>query len=86
MGAALIRPYIAELVKTCGTAISYYPDASLPSPVSETGFDKTSGITSGLVDEFALVGLANLVGGCCDTTSEHIKTIADRVVNRKPHT
>ncbi|NNC09869.1 5-methyltetrahydrofolate--homocysteine methyltransferase, partial [Corallococcus exiguus] len=41
-------------------------------------------VTSSLVDEFASAGLVNLVGGCCGTTPEHIKAIADRVANRKP--
>lgn len=79
-----MRPYIAELAKICDTAVSCYPNAGLPNPMSDTGFDETPEVTSSLVDEFASAGLVNLVGGCCGTTPEHIKAIADRVANRKP--
>ncbi|MCG5259382.1 homocysteine S-methyltransferase family protein [Cupriavidus gilardii] len=84
LGAALMRPYIAELAKLCDTAISCYPNAGLPNPMSDTGFDETPDVTSSLVDEFAASGLVNLVGGCCGTTPEHIAAIAQRVANRKP--
>ena len=84
LGAALMRPYIAELAKICDTAVSCYPNAGLPNPMSDTGFDETPEVTSSLVDEFASAGLVNLVGGCCGTTPEHIKAIAERVANRKP--
>lgn len=84
LGAALMRPYIAELAKICDTAVSCYPNAGLPNPMSDTGFDETPDVTSSLVDEFAAAGLVNLVGGCCGTTPEHIKAIAERVGSRKP--
>ena len=84
LGAALMRPYIAELSKICDVAVSCYPNAGLPNPMSETGFDETPDTTSSLVDEFASAGLVNLVGGCCGTTPEHIAAIAARVANRKP--
>ncbi|MEE2979082.1 MAG: homocysteine S-methyltransferase family protein [Pseudomonadota bacterium] len=84
LGAALMRPYIAELAKICDAAVSCYPNAGLPNPMSDTGFDETPEVTSSLVDEFASAGLVNLVGGCCGTTPEHIKAIAERVANRKP--
>ncbi|MDF6436394.1 homocysteine S-methyltransferase family protein, partial [Escherichia coli] len=73
LGAALMRPYIAELAKICDAAVSCYPNAGLPNPMSDTGFDETPEVTSSLVDEFASAGLVNLVGGCCGTTPEHIK-------------
>ncbi|HVL09990.1 MAG TPA: homocysteine S-methyltransferase family protein [Burkholderiaceae bacterium] len=84
LGAALMRPYIAELSKICDVAVSCYPNAGLPNPMSDTGFDETPETTSSLVDEFASAGLVNLVGGCCGTTPEHIAAIAARVANRKP--
>jgi 5-methyltetrahydrofolate--homocysteine methyltransferase len=84
LGAALMRPYVAELAKVCDAAISCYPNAGLPNPMSDTGFDETPEVTSSLVDEFAASGLVNLVGGCCGTTPEHIAAIAERVANRKP--
>lgn len=86
LGATLMRPYIAELAKVCDVAISCYPNAGLPNPMSETGFDETPEVTSSLVEEFAASGLVNLVGGCCGTTPEHIAAIAQRVANKTPRT
>jgi 5-methyltetrahydrofolate--homocysteine methyltransferase len=76
LGAALMRPYIQELAKVAGdTFISCYPNAGLPNPMSETGFDETPAVTSRLLQEFAREGLVNIVGGCCGTTPEHISAI-----------
>lgn len=82
LGAALMRPYIAELAKVCDVAVSCYPNAGLPNPMSDTGFDETPEMTSKLLDEFSRDGLVNLVGGCCGTTPAHIKAIADAVAKR----
>ena len=80
LGAALMRPYIQELAKVAGdTFISCYPNAGLPNPMSETGFDETPEVTSRLLHEFAAEGLVNIVGGCCGTTPEHIAAIGDAV-------
>ncbi|MDP3701732.1 MAG: homocysteine S-methyltransferase family protein [Hylemonella sp.] len=80
LGAALMRPYIQELAKVAGdTYISCYPNAGLPNPMSETGFDETPDVTSRLLREFAAEGLVNIVGGCCGTTPEHIGAIHDAV-------
>ncbi|MFY8105099.1 MAG: homocysteine S-methyltransferase family protein, partial [Ramlibacter sp.] len=69
LGAALMRPYIQELAKVAGdTYISCYPNAGLPNPMSETGFDETPEVTARLLREFAAEGLINIVGGCCGTT------------------
>ncbi len=76
LGAALMRPYIAELAKLCDTYVSCYPNAGLPNPMSDTGFDELPADTSGLLKEFAQAGLVNLAGGCCGTTPEHIAAIA----------
>ena len=76
LGAALMRPYIQELAKVApDTFISCYPNAGLPNPMSETGFDETPDVTSRLLQEFAKEGLVNIVGGCCGTTPEHIGAI-----------
>lgn len=82
LGAALMRPYIAELARVCDVAVSCYPNAGLPNPMSDTGFDETPEMTSKLLDEFSRDGLVNLVGGCCGTTPAHIKAIADAVAKR----
>ena len=76
LGATLMRPYIQELNKVAGdTFISCYPNAGLPNPMSDTGFDETPDVTSRLLHEFAAEGLVNIVGGCCGTTPEHIAAI-----------
>ncbi len=80
LGAALMRPYIQELARVAGdTFISCYPNAGLPNPMSETGFDETPEVTSRLLREFAEEGLVNIVGGCCGTTPEHIGAIGQSV-------
>ncbi len=80
LGAALMRPYIQELHRVApDTFISCYPNAGLPNPMSDTGFDETPDVTSALVREFAAEGLVNIVGGCCGTTPEHIGAIHDAV-------
>ena len=85
LGAALMRPYIEELAKVAGdTYISCYPNAGLPNPMSETGFDETPEITGSLLEEFAKAGFLNIAGGCCGTTPEHIGEIARRVGRYRP--
>ncbi|RYG13097.1 MAG: 5-methyltetrahydrofolate--homocysteine methyltransferase, partial [Burkholderiales bacterium] len=80
LGAALMRPYIQELARVAGdTFISCYPNAGLPNPMSETGFDETPEVTSRLLKDFAAEGLVNIVGGCCGTTPEHIGAIREAV-------
>jgi 5-methyltetrahydrofolate--homocysteine methyltransferase len=80
LGAALMRPYIQELSRVApDTFISCYPNAGLPNPMSDTGFDETPEVTSRLLHEFAEQGLVNIVGGCCGTTPEHIGAIGAAV-------
>jgi 5-methyltetrahydrofolate--homocysteine methyltransferase len=79
LGARLMRPYIEELSKVADTAISCYPNAGLPNPLSETGYDETPEYTSSQLREFAESGFLNIVGGCCGTTPAHIRAIADAV-------
>ncbi len=86
LGAALMRPYIQELHRVVGDEafISCYPNAGLPNPMSETGFDETPQVTSRLLHEFAAEGLVNIVGGCCGTTPEHIGAIRAAVSPLRP--
>ncbi|MCO4089829.1 MAG: 5-methyltetrahydrofolate--homocysteine methyltransferase [Limnohabitans sp.] len=85
LGATLMRPYIQELNKVAGdTFISCYPNAGLPNPMSDTGFDETPEVTSRLLHEFAAEGLVNIVGGCCGTTPEHIGAIGRAVAPLAP--
>ncbi|MEO5771820.1 MAG: homocysteine S-methyltransferase family protein [Burkholderiaceae bacterium] len=85
LGAALMRPYIEELSKVAAdTWISCYPNAGLPNPMSETGFDETPEVTASLMGEFAKSGFLNIAGGCCGTTPEHIAAIAEQVAQYRP--
>jgi 5-methyltetrahydrofolate--homocysteine methyltransferase len=79
LGAQLMRPHIEELSRVADAYISCYPNAGLPNPLSETGYDEAPAHTSCLLHEFAESGLVNIVGGCCGTTPEHIAAIADEV-------
>jgi len=85
LGATLMRPYIEELSKTAGdTFVSCYPNAGLPNPMSDTGFDETPEVTGAQMEDFAKSGFLNIVGGCCGTTPEHIAAIARRVSGYQP--
>jgi 5-methyltetrahydrofolate--homocysteine methyltransferase len=85
LGATLMRPYIEELSRVAGdTYVSCYPNAGLPNPMSETGFDETPEITGSLLEEFAQAGFLNIAGGCCGTTPDHIAAIAQRVGKYRP--
>ncbi|WP_370551330.1 methionine synthase [Glaciimonas sp. PAMC28666] len=84
LGAALMRPYAEELSKIADTFVCIYPNAGLPNPMSDTGFDETPDVTSSLLKDFAESGFVNIAGGCCGTTPDHIKAIADTVANIAP--
>jgi 5-methyltetrahydrofolate--homocysteine methyltransferase len=85
LGATLMRPYIEELAKAAGdTFVSCYPNAGLPNPMSDTGFDETPEVTAAQMEDFAKSGFLNIVGGCCGTTPDHIAAIARRVTNYRP--
>ncbi|HKO87050.1 MAG TPA: methionine synthase [Burkholderiales bacterium] len=84
LGAALMRPYIEELSNVADTYLCCYPNAGLPNPLSETGYDETPASTSSQLQEFAQAGFLNVVGGCCGTTPPHIKAIAEAVAKFPP--
>ena len=85
LGATLMRPYIEELAQVAGdTFVSCYPNAGLPNPMAETGFDETPEITGRLLEEFAQAGFLNIAGGCCGTTPDHIAAIARGVSKYRP--
>jgi 5-methyltetrahydrofolate--homocysteine methyltransferase len=79
LGAALMRPYIEELARVADTFVSCYPNAGLPNPMSETGYDETPPETARMIGEFARSGFVNIVGGCCGTTPDHIRAIVAAV-------
>jgi 5-methyltetrahydrofolate--homocysteine methyltransferase len=85
LGAALMRPYIEELSRIASdTFISCYPNAGLPNPMSDTGFDETPEVTGRLMGDFAKAGFLNIAGGCCGTTPDHIAAIARQVSAYQP--
>ncbi|MCE2866060.1 MAG: methionine synthase [Oxalobacteraceae bacterium] len=84
LGATLMRPYAEELSKIAETFVCIYPNAGLPNPMSDTGFDETPDITASLLKEFADSGFVNIAGGCCGTTPDHIREIANTVASIAP--
>ena len=76
LGPDLMRPFLAELAEKSDTAISCYPNAGLPNPLSPTGFDLQPADMGRFLGEFASSGLINIAGGCCGNTPEHIAAIA----------
>ncbi|HET6560759.1 MAG TPA: methionine synthase [Marmoricola sp.] len=84
LGAAEMRPYVAELSRVADTFVSCYPNAGLPNEFGE--YDETPDQTAEILGEFASSGLVNLVGGCCGTTPDHVSAIAKAVAGDPPRT
>ena len=84
LGAELMRPYVEELSRVATTYLSAHPNAGLPNPLSETGYDESPEHTARLVKEFASSGFINIAGGCCGTTPAHIKAIAQALSGMPP--
>ncbi|MFB9836177.1 methionine synthase [Actinoallomurus acaciae] len=82
LGAAEMRPYVAELAELAGTYTACHPNAGLPNAFGE--YDQTPEETARLVGEFAAGGQVNIVGGCCGTGPAHIGLIADAVKGMAP--
>nr|WP_229215690.1 methionine synthase [Duganella sp. CY15W] len=86
LGAALMRPYAEELSQIADTFVCIYPNAGLPNPMSDTGFDELPADTSALLKEFAEAGFINVAGGCCGTTPDHIQAIGEILSTVQPRT
>jgi 5-methyltetrahydrofolate--homocysteine methyltransferase len=84
LGAALMRPYLEEIARVADAFVSCYPNAGLPNPMSDTGYDETPAQTARLVGEFARSGFVNIIGGCCGTTPDHIRAIVQAVEGVAP--
>ena len=82
LGAEQLRPYVAELSKLCGTGVSVHPNAGLPDAFGE--YNQTAEQMAEIVREFAESGWLNIIGGCCGTTPEHIRALADTVAELPP--
>jgi 5-methyltetrahydrofolate--homocysteine methyltransferase len=81
-GAQQMRPYVAELSRVADVPVSAYPNAGLPNQFGE--YDEPPHATASHLREWAEHGLVNIVGGCCGTTPDHIRAIADSVKGVKP--
>jgi len=84
LGPDLMRPFLADLAEKSSTAISCYPNAGLPNPLSPTGFDLEPADMANYLGEFANSNLLNIAGGCCGNTPEHIAAIAKALDGRHP--
>ena len=84
LGPDLMYPFLAELAEKSSAAISCYPNAGLPNPLSPTGFDLQPEDMARFLGEFAQAGLINIAGGCCGNTPEHIAAIARALDGRHP--
>ncbi|WP_295770037.1 methionine synthase [uncultured Mucilaginibacter sp.] len=82
LGAREMRPYLEELSEKANVFISAYPNAGLPNEFG--AYDETPHETAHQVDDFMQAGLVNIVGGCCGTTPDHIKCIAERAAKYQP--
>ena len=82
LGAAEMRPFLAELAKVAPVPISAYPNAGLPNAFG--GYDETPDTTAGFLRDWAEGGLVNVLGGCCGTTPKHIAAVAAAVEGVEP--
>jgi 5-methyltetrahydrofolate--homocysteine methyltransferase len=82
LGAKEMRPHIDELSQIASCYVSAYPNAGLPNTMGE--YDEQPHETAHFIEEWAKEGFVNIVGGCCGTTPEHIRHIAQQVKNLKP--
>jgi len=82
LGAKEMRPHIEELSQIASCYTSAYPNAGLPNAMGE--YDEQPADTAHFIEEWAKEGFVNIVGGCCGTTPEHIRHIAENVRNIKP--
>jgi 5-methyltetrahydrofolate--homocysteine methyltransferase len=84
LGPDSMYPFLSDLAEKADVAISCYPNAGLPNPLSETGFDLGPEDMARYLGEFARAGLINIAGGCCGNTPEHIAAIAKELDGLAP--
>src|SRR5947199_1401221 len=84
LGPDLMYPFLEELSEKADVAISCYPNAGLPNPLSETGFDLGPADMARYLNNVAQSGLINIAGGCCGNTPEHIAAIAKALEGKAP--
>ncbi len=81
-GAEELRPHIEMLSRRAHALVSAYPNAGLPNEMGD--YDETPETTAGYIAEWADEGMVNIVGGCCGTTPDHIRAIAEAVAGKPP--
>ncbi|MGB6689314.1 MAG: homocysteine S-methyltransferase family protein [Terracidiphilus sp.] len=84
LGPDLMYPFLSELSEKADVAISCYPNAGLPNPLSPTGFDLGPSDMARYLGDFARAGLINIAGGCCGNTPEHVACIAKAIEGLPP--
>jgi 5-methyltetrahydrofolate--homocysteine methyltransferase len=84
LGPDLMYPFLSDLSEKANVAISCYPNAGLPNPLSPTGFDLEPADMARYLSDFARGGLINIAGGCCGNTPEHITAIANALQGLPP--
>ncbi len=82
LGIDQLRPFLEELSEAAAVPVSCYPNAGLPNEFGE--YDDTAKHMAAVTREYAEAGFINIVGGCCGTTPEHIRAIADSVADVEP--
>jgi 5-methyltetrahydrofolate--homocysteine methyltransferase len=82
LGAELMRPYLADLSHIADVRISAYPNAGLPNAMGE--YDETPHDMACQIEPWAKDGIVNIVGGCCGSTPDHIRDVAEHVAKYKP--
>ncbi len=82
LGPDVMRPHIEELSQVAGIPVSCHPNAGLPNEMGQ--FDLGPKAMADIVGEYADNGWVNILGGCCGTTPDHIRAIAQRIEGRKP--
>ena len=83
-GTRELKPFIRNLSQIADCFISFYPNAGLPNPLSESGYNETPENTSQAILDMVHEGHVNLVGGCCGTTREHIRKIIEKTKGKDP--
>ena len=84
LGAEELRQYVEELSRVANCYVSAHPNAGLPNPLAETGYDDTPENMAGHIKEWASSGFLNIIGGCCGTSPAFIKAITETVKDIAP--
>jgi 5-methyltetrahydrofolate--homocysteine methyltransferase len=86
LGPTLMQPYVREMAMIAPIYVSVYPNAGLPNSLAPTGYDETAEIMTPVIREWAASGWLNIVGGCCGTTPDFIRSFAEAVRGYAPRT